>query len=276
MYKRLFIISIFLVAVLGFAVFAIIFRSTKFKTETRTILSDTTQREYAIHLPDTYNGVSKLPAIIAFHSNTDNPLSFEINSQLSRVANREGFVILYPSWDASATGMDDHAFTKDIVADMSKQYAVDTGRIYLVGFGTGAHLVQRLLTDDPGMFRAAAMIAGFLTEEDTPQKQQGAIPKPVMLVYGAKDKTIPYTMFNDSMRYWTIRNGCALSPEELEKNDQFVYYRYTFCMDSTTVQAYVIKDRGHVWPGSLTDTLMRPFDEAFPTTETIVSFFKDH
>lgn len=275
MYKRLFIILIFLIAVLGFAAFAIIVQSTKLKTETRTIQSGVGQRQYAIHLPGTYNGVTKIPAIIAFHGRTSNPFFFEVNSQLSRVAAREGFAMLYPSWDASVMGEDDVIFTKDIVIDVTRKYAIDANRIYLLGFSNGALMTQRLITEEPGMFRAAAMISGFVKEEEIPQKQATPTPIPVMLMYGEKDKTVPYTSFSESMRYWTIRNGCALSPEQLEKNDQFVYYRYTFCMENATVQAYVIKDRGHIWPNSLLDKIRNPFSDTLPATETVINFFKE-
>lgn len=84
---------------------------------------------------------------------------------------------------------DDIGFLKKLIARVSSDFAVDSGRIYVSGFSNGAMMANRIACDASELFAAVALVAGRLEPgfECTPSRAL-----PLLQMNGARDETIPH------------------------------------------------------------------------------------
>ncbi|MFC1642995.1 hypothetical protein ACFL5O_09990 [Myxococcota bacterium] len=60
----------------------------------------------------------------------------------------------------AAEGTDDVAFVRAMLEDLKKNYQVDAGRVYALGFSTGAAMVHRLASEMSGELAAIGVVGG--------------------------------------------------------------------------------------------------------------------
>ena len=125
----------FVVAVFVFSLSAGVFAQT---TETKSFQVAGVARTYVIHVP---SGLSNNPPLVFnIHGyNIDGALMRSI-TQMDKVADREKFIIIYPSalnksWNMS--GGDDLTFLRALVDTIDAEYHIDRNRVYAIGFLPG-------------------------------------------------------------------------------------------------------------------------------------------
>ena len=181
-------------------------------------------RSYRLHLPKNYDKNKKYPLIVAFHGLGDSPWVLEINSGLSRKADKENFIIAYPkgtgrklSWNAGfccgyafENRIDDVGFAKNLIEKLKKDFAVN--KVFLVGFSNGGMFAYNLssqISDIDGV----AVIAGTAgSNELTLPPPTSSIP--LITLHGRKDQVVPFDgggEFNflsveESMKSWPEKN----------------------------------------------------------------------
>jgi poly(3-hydroxybutyrate) depolymerase len=64
---------------------------------THTIVSSGLTREYILYVPPTYDRSRPTPLVISLHGAIMWPAAHQDTSQWNRVADREGFLVVYPS-----------------------------------------------------------------------------------------------------------------------------------------------------------------------------------
>ncbi len=79
------------------------------------------------------------------------------------------------------------AMTFEILKGILKKYPIDAARLYLTGYSNGACGVWELLEREPGVWAAAAPMAGA----GDPSRIGAAKHVPIWAFHGAKDHTIP-------------------------------------------------------------------------------------
>src|SRR5262245_36744951 len=110
-------------------------------------------RRYLVHVPADSAPGTPMPVLIALHAAGSSAAHFQRYSRLDRVADREGFLVVYPegtgsdllSWnagnccgDARQRGVNDVAFVAAVLRDVARQWPVDRTRVYLTGHSNGA------------------------------------------------------------------------------------------------------------------------------------------
>ncbi|CAK0910467.1 unnamed protein product [Prorocentrum cordatum] len=118
------------------------------------------QRRYHALVPDGYPRSAPYPAIVMFHGNGGDASSFTCETNMTQRAREAGYVLVYVdgapaanstlrsrarSWNAGTCcdeallrGIDDVAYTAEVLRTLPESLAVDAARIFLAGVSNGA------------------------------------------------------------------------------------------------------------------------------------------
>ncbi len=187
-------------------------------------------------------------------------------------ARRESF------FPARVEGIDDVAFTRAVIDLLAETHAVDTRRVFAVGYSNGGQMVMRLVHETPTVIAGAVVVAATLpTPESLLLTAPSAppTPMPVVLIQGTKDPIVPYTggtmsrwaraMFKvggstrsaaDTASYFAARNGITAAPTTTRVSPARPGTARTWVTltehrqdDRPTVALYTVHGGGHTVPG---------------------------
>lgn len=267
-----------------------------------------TNREYLLHLPTFYNSSEIYPLIVALHGYGDSPRLIEQYSNLSRKADKEKFIVVYPygaindlnkkrSWNAGSCcgealnkNLDDVLFINNLVEEIEKKYKINSKKIYLTGFSNGGLLVHKIASEKPDKFAAVAVIAGSIGGKSREKDPYYTIPIPkkpipILIMHGKKDGSVIYeggpnklgnasfTSFNDSASFW-IKNNKAYKKEVIE-NKIIIHESFIKTTNGARVELYSVKQSSHVWFGGIMEFKNNLMGKSISATDTIWAFFKD-
>jgi len=273
------------------------------------------QRFYRVHIPTGYDEKNPLPLVVVIHGAFDNAKGMERFSGFSQLADREGFIVLYPNgigilgflqhWNAghccgkaAADNIDDVGYLEAAIKDVAAQLAVDRQRVYMVGFSNGGMLVHRFAAEKGNLLAAAAPLAASIGGRPARDIPEWRIPDPVrplplMMVHGQADDDIPYGggrsahrggertywSVNESVRFWVKTNGCFGLPSERSHAQGGISIKtWKTCRDRATVSLVTIAKWGHVWPGPYFTADLTVDDPLynFDAAEMIWQFFEQY
>jgi polyhydroxybutyrate depolymerase len=271
-------------------------------TTTLTIDDRGTERTYVVHVPKGYDAAERVPLVVALHGFSQDATAFATNTRLVERSDREGFVLVAPQgrdapgtrgdvpfWnflEESASKGSDLPFVTALVERVQADYCIDTGRTYAAGFSNGSALVFALACQDDSPFAAFAGVAATFY----PSSCAGRPPASILYFHGQEDTVVPFDGSDDSpfgtvppaatsMARWAQHDGCDPSPTVTPAGEQVERYRWNDCTDDAALEAYVIADGGHQWPGGRPESASA--DNGFQTQEVsaaalIWRFFEDH
>ncbi|MFG2049251.1 PHB depolymerase family esterase [Micromonospora sp. NPDC048935] len=130
-----------------------------------------TNLQMHLYVPDR---VATRPAILlALHYCTGSGPAFHSGTQYASLADRYGFIVIYPSvtrsskcWDVASPqalrrgGGSDPVGLMSMVDYVRQRYAADPARIFATGTSSGAMMTNVMLGDYPDVFAAGASFAG--------------------------------------------------------------------------------------------------------------------
>jgi len=272
------------------------------------------RRSYLLHIPQKQSPGEKLPLVIVLHGAFSTAEDIEEQSGFSALADREGFLVVYPNgaygifgylqhWNAgfccgraADKKTDDVGFIDSVIADISRIVLLDEDRVYITGFSNGGMLSYRYAAERSGRLAAASCLGGSAGSRLTAKDEWQTIPQPVsplpMIVFHARDDaSVPYkggqTKRHNSEReylpvtqsvdFWLKCNGCDSVPEE----DQLMggnvdMKQWGNSLSPDQVRLYSIARWGHRWPGAYFSRNLPDSDpmKNFDAAEIIWDFFK--
>jgi polyhydroxybutyrate depolymerase len=273
------------------------------------------RRSYLVHIPSGYDPEKPFPLVVVIHGAFDTARGIEKFSGFSMLADRENFVVLYPNgmglfgylqhWNAghccgkaANDNWDDVGFLAAAIEDVQARLKIDADRIYMVGFSNGGMLTYRFAAEKGDMLAAAAPMAASIGGRPSKDAPEWRIPKPVqpvamMIVHGLADDDVPYEggvsryrggtrtywSVEESVRFWTVNNGCERMTGGRSLNGDAIRLKsWGGCRNNADVALLLIKGWGHVWPGPYFTSDLENTDplKNFDAAPIIWRFFKSH
>ena len=264
-----------------------------------TIVSSGVEREYLLHVPKRYDGTRPTPLVISLHGGALWPAAQMETSQWNNVAERHGFIVVYPSgiagdgprhWrmDRGPGLMRDVKFISELIDKLEASYNIDPARIYADGLSNGGGMAFVLSCTLSDRIAAVGMVASaqFLPWSWCTDHR----PVPMIAVHGTADPETPYlggrTWVSPetfpSIPVWTAnwarRNRCGANPVESAVAADVTRLEYTNCADDATVVLYTVMGGGHTWPGGkpLPEWLAGTTSNSIDASSQMWAFFREH
>jgi polyhydroxybutyrate depolymerase len=265
--------------------------------ERRTLRVNGVERSYLLYLPAGYRRGHPAPLVLAFHASGSGSRGMPIHTGLSRLAEREQFVVAYPDglgrrWNDGRgyATHDDVGFVRALLDTLRRELSVDPRRIYATGISNGAMFTYRLACDLPGTFAAVAPVAGAMPMDLAPACGQ-TVPVSVLAFQGTADPLLPYggragrrrgrvLSAMRSIEFWATVAGCSSAPATTDEPDRVTdgtrvrHTVFSGCRDGRAVELYTIEGGGHTWPGEpAAGTSVGRVSRELDATELIWKFF---
>jgi polyhydroxybutyrate depolymerase len=250
-----------------------------------------TRRSYRLHVPTGYRPDRAVPAVLLLHGNGGSAADLDDVSGLSELADRRGFLAIYPQglsvgagrpfWAAAGRiedGVDDLRFTADLLDDLQARLCVDPARMAAAGFSAGGGVVAGMACDLAGRVASVAVVSGALYAE--PGECRPSRPVPLLDIHGTDDPVVPYGGRTPTVEWplpmppvptwlagWAARDGCPGDPAAFLDTPQATGFRWSGCRDGSEVVHYRINGGDHQAPRTIAG---RPF------AQVVWDFFAAH
>jgi poly(3-hydroxybutyrate) depolymerase len=161
---------------------------------------DGTRRTYVVHVPASYTGDMAMPVLIDLHGLFGTGQGQLRGSGTAAVADREGFIAVYPdgidnAWNIGPCcthdrGVDDVGFLRALVEKLQTEVCIDATRVYATGVSMGGGMSHYLACEAAETFAAVAPAAFDLLEENTCAPVR---PISVLSARGTSDAIVPHS-----------------------------------------------------------------------------------
>jgi polyhydroxybutyrate depolymerase len=205
-------------------------------------------RTYLVHVPSGASPARTLPVVLAFHGGGGEAGGFKDYAGLDAVADREGFLVVYPNgtgplprrlltWNAGdccgyamTQRVDDVDFAIGVLDDVARRTPVDARRVYATGHSNGAMMAYRLGAERASRVAAIAPVAGaynldrFAPDRPVAVLHIHSVDDPRALYAGGIGPSFPGTDVRSSHRpveegleRWRRHNGCSPQARSVER-----------------------------------------------------------
>lgn len=238
------------------------------------------RRWWTVHEPAVRLSTGPLPVVLVLHGGGGDPRNAELMSGMSELADREGFLAVYPAgtgrfkrrlltWNAGNCcgyaldqSVDDTAFLAAVIERLIKEGRADPKRVYMTGMSNGAMMAQRFACERADLVAAIAPVAGQLNIE----KCSPSRPVSVLMIHGLKDEHAPYPG----------GEGKRMIKPRMDRSVPDSAAMWERAGSSVTVLAH---SGGHIWPGGRSGLRfgnVDPVSASPKATEVMWGFFKEH
>ncbi len=243
------------------------------------------EREYHLFVPDNY---SNQPLVVLLHGNRsshddiigEDDITAPFKVWLSK-AEQDDFLVLIPNgtlgsnnrrgWNDCRTDAvnnpiaNDVLFIEDLLDSLENEYNFDNDKVYVAGISNGGQLAFRLTQEIPDRITAFASVAASIPENSA--CSESTVPISALFMNGTDDPILPYfggemasnrgTVLStqQSVNYWTTRNGISTSPiienfPDINTTDDCTVIKslYQNGDNNTEVAHYEIVGGGHTEP----------------------------
>src|SRR5688572_5053708 len=109
------------------------------QTLDKSLMHDGISRDYTIYVPSSYTPQNSAPLVVNMHGATSNRGFQMAATGMNAVAEREGFVVVYPdAVNGDWFGPQDNVgFIDRLLDEVSSQYSVNASKVYAAGLSQG-------------------------------------------------------------------------------------------------------------------------------------------
>jgi polyhydroxybutyrate depolymerase len=257
-----------------------------------SIVSGGRTREYLLYVPRSYDPARPAPLVVSLHGAGGWPVQQMETSGWNRVADENGFIVVYPSGVVGAGprhwSVGDVPFIADLMDKLQASYNIDRRRIYVNGLSNGGGMSFVLSCALSERIAAVGMVAAAQTVSWTWCKDR--TPVPMIAFHGTDDRIVPYhggmswvapARFPNLVSWtekWARRNRCEAKPVETAAAPDVTRREYTHCADEAAVVLYTIRGGGHTWPGGepMPEWFVGPTSRSVDATRLMWAFFRAH
>jgi polyhydroxybutyrate depolymerase len=238
-------------------------------------------RPFRLRAPAGADRTSPLPLVVLLHGYGANGMGQDAYFALSEQVTPRRFLLALPDgtldasgrrfWNATdaccdfaRTGVDDVAYVRAILADVRGRYAVDPGRVFVVGHSNGGFMALRLACELSDEIAAVVSLAGAGWLDAT--RCRPSRPVSVLQVHGTVDAVIQFGggMIPNAGAYpsaertvgdWAARNGCgamragagdALDLESAVPGAETTREAHGGCMPGGAAELWSIRGGAHI------------------------------
>ncbi|MDO8389680.1 MAG: PHB depolymerase family esterase [Actinomycetota bacterium] len=269
---------------------------------------DGRDRLYHLHVPSDLPA-GPVPLLIALHGGMGSGVQFEENSGFDAIAEREGFLVVYPdgvgvglqenrlrTWNAgyccgpsARDGIDDVTFIAMVINAVAADHDIDPDRVFAAGHSNGGIMAYRLACELSGRIAAVGLQAGSLGIDDCAPEQ----PVSLLHLHGSADTNHPidggpgagvagvdFRSARTSVRDYAQLVGCPADPQHSvdAANSDIEIETWQPCDTDTEVRFVEVQGAPHAWMGHPTQTprlVGHPYME-LDASELIVEFLLAH
>ena len=239
-------------------------------TQVKTLVHGGRTRSFRVHLPPSCQEGSPVALVFALHRYGGTALRFEKKTGFNRIADREGFMAVYPNaaafganqkqmWNSGgifgkwwAGQVDDVGFFAKLIDAVSAQYTTDPNRVFVFGESSGGFMAYHLGARLPGRFAAIAPWAALLAYNDS----LAGPPLSVIHFHGARDKDVLYSGMPNwgffgvekGIRLWTKHNRCKSTPIVIRDDPKALVRQWAAPTGTGDVVLYRLKNQDHKMP----------------------------
>ena len=206
-------------------------------------------REIHVYAPS--NLKENSPLLISCHGMDQDPNYQQSNTHWEAVADTAGFVVVYPrggsgmnTWDIQ--GDKDTKWMTEIIAQMEKDYKINTKRVYLSGFSMGGMFTYH------SMSKIADKIAAFAPTSGTNVFGASKAQRPVPIIHphGTNDDVLQYSQVEGFLKNYRDQFHCPSQAEEQKnypnaENNGATMYTWGPCDKGVYIKHLKLPGRGH-------------------------------
>ena len=259
-----------------------------------SIVSGGWTRDYVLYVPPTYDSTRPTPLVISMHGAALWGAAQREISQWDRVADREGFIVVYPSglrrgfrvWnnpEVNGVGRDVR-FIGELIDTIAAHYHVDPRRVFADGLSNGGGMAFVLSCRMHDRIAAVGLVGS--AQLWSWEWCNDTTPVPMIAIHGSADKFTryhggysfvgprPFPSIVGWVRTWAQRNHCAPTPTDTRVASDVVKREYTGCR--APVVFYTIEGGGHTWPGggAMPEWFAGPTSRSIDASAVEWDFFK--
>jgi polyhydroxybutyrate depolymerase len=244
-----------------------------------------------------------LALIIALHGGFGSATNLEEQSGLSKKADAEKFIVVYPegiksiplgirTWNAgwccgyaSNVNSDDIGFIAALLDSLENHVNIDTDRIYATGMSNGGFLTYRLSCELSERIAAFAPVAASMSMPEC----KPLISVPIIHFHSFLDTSIPYLggvgggvsdHYNppaDSVHNaFSSHNNCNITNDTILTTELYTYIEWSDCDCNKEIHYYITEDGGHSWPGGTQTKVGDSTSKHINATDLMWEFFQQY
>jgi polyhydroxybutyrate depolymerase len=285
----------------------------KLETHCKSLSYGGRERAYQLYVPARLHG--RAPLLFVLHGGGGSGANMALMSRqvFNRIADRDGAIVAYPdgvgrNWNDGRSGVrsaameekvDDVGFLRALVRELSKQFPVDTQRVYSTGISNGGFMSFRLACEAADVFAAVAPVAATLSEDLGPRCHPSK-PVSVAILNGTDDPIVPWMggqvsaagikrgrvwSAEKTLDTWAALDGCREKSDDQvidkvpDDATSIILHVRSQCRAGSEARLYEIRGGGHTWPRGanyLTERLVGKVSQELDGAEEIWRFLSAH